>query len=93
QHMQIADDALTSTYSELPIESGNYTYTIETPITAPRDYYTLLYHSEAKVQPNRQSQFTQGGVTTTIQANEEKRIPTSGFLSLPSQDWGGPMGK
>ncbi|HEM5089447.1 TPA: discoidin domain-containing protein [Streptococcus suis] len=93
QHMQIADDALTSTYSELPIESGNYTYTIETPITAPRDYYTLLYHSEAKVQPNRQSQFTQGGVTTTIQANEEKRIPTSGSLSLPSQDWGGPMGK
>ncbi|HEM4266796.1 TPA: discoidin domain-containing protein [Streptococcus suis] len=93
QHMQIADDALTSTYSELPIESGNYTYTIETPITAPRDYYTLLYHSEAKVQPNSQSQFTQGGVTTTIQANEEKRIPTSGFLSLPSQDWGGPMGK
>ncbi|HFU4462817.1 TPA: SpaA isopeptide-forming pilin-related protein [Streptococcus suis] len=93
QHMQIADDALKSTYSELPIENGNYTYTIETPITAPRDYYTLLYHSEAKVQPNRQSQFTQGGVTTTIQANEEKRIPTSGFLSLPSQDWGGPMGK
>ncbi|HFI0497134.1 TPA: SpaA isopeptide-forming pilin-related protein [Streptococcus suis] len=93
QHMQIADDALKSTYSELPIENGTYTYTIETPITAPRDYYTLLYHSEAKVQPNRQSQFTQGGVTTTIQANEEKRIPTSGFLSLPSQDWGGPMGK
>ncbi|MFM0583436.1 SpaA isopeptide-forming pilin-related protein, partial [Streptococcus suis] len=93
QHMQIADDALKSTYSELPIENGNYTYTIETPITAPRDYYTLLYHSEAKVQPNRQSQFTQGGVTTTIQANEEKRIPTSGSLSLPSQDWGGPMGK
>ncbi|WP_174850879.1 SpaA isopeptide-forming pilin-related protein [Streptococcus suis] len=93
QHMQIADDALKSTYSELPIENGTYTYTIETPITAPRDYYTLLYHSEAKVQPNRQSQFTQGGVTTTIQANEEKRIPTSGSLSLPSQDWGGPMGK
>ncbi|HFI0794650.1 TPA: SpaA isopeptide-forming pilin-related protein [Streptococcus suis] len=93
QHMQIADDDLKSTYSELPIESGNYTYTIETPITAPRDYYTLLYHSEAKVQPNRTSQFTQGGVTTTIQANEEKRIPTSGFLNLPSQDWGGPMGK
>ncbi|HEM4335328.1 TPA: discoidin domain-containing protein [Streptococcus suis] len=93
QHMQVADDALKSTYSELPIENGNYTYTIETPITAPRDYYTLLYHSEAKVQPNRQSQFTQGGVTTTIQANEEKRIPTSGFLSLPSQDWGGPMSK
>ncbi|HFI0105535.1 TPA: SpaA isopeptide-forming pilin-related protein [Streptococcus suis] len=93
QHMQIADDALKSTYSELPIENGNYTYTIETPITAPRDYYTLLYHSEAKVQPNQTSQFTQGGVTTTIQANEEKRIPTSGSLSLPSQDWGGPMGK
>ncbi|NQK55813.1 hypothetical protein HO502_07085 [Streptococcus suis] len=93
KHMQIADDALTSTYSELPIENGNYTYTIETPITAPRDYYTLLYHSEAKVQPNQTSQFTQGGVTTTIQANEEKRIPTSGFLSLPSQDWGGPMSK
>ncbi|WP_099872058.1 SpaA isopeptide-forming pilin-related protein, partial [Streptococcus suis] len=93
QHMQIADDALTSTYSELPIENGTYTYTIETPITAPRDYYTLLYHSEAKVQPNQTSQFTQGGVTTTIQANEEKRIPTSGFLSLPSQDWGGPMSK
>ncbi|MEG3243464.1 SpaA isopeptide-forming pilin-related protein [Streptococcus suis] len=93
QHMQVADDALKSTYSELPIENGNYTYTIETPITAPRDYYTLLYHSEAKVQPNQTSQFTQGGVTTTIQANEEKRIPTSGFLSLPSQDWGGPMGK
>ncbi|HEM5196362.1 TPA: discoidin domain-containing protein, partial [Streptococcus suis] len=93
QHMQIADDALKSTYSELPIENGTYTYTIETPITAPRDYYTLLYHSEAKVQPNQTSQFTQGGVTTTIQANEEKRIPTSGFLSLPSQDWGGPMSK
>lgn len=93
QHMQIADDALKSTYSELPIENGRYTYTIETPITAPRDYYTLLYHSEAKVQPSRTSQFTQGGVTTTIQANEEKRIPTSGFLSLPSQDWGGPMSK
>ncbi|HEM6262463.1 TPA: discoidin domain-containing protein [Streptococcus suis] len=93
QHMQVADDALKSTYSELPIENGTYTYTIETPITAPRDYYTLLYHSEAKVQPNRQSQFTQGGVTTTIQANEEKRIPTSGFLSIPSQDWGGPMSK
>ncbi|WP_105104806.1 prealbumin-like fold domain-containing protein [Streptococcus suis] len=93
QHMQVADDALKSTYSELPIENGNYTYTIETPITAPRDYYTLLYHSEAKVQPNRQSQFTQGGVTTTIQANEEKIIPTSGFLSLPSQDWGGPLSK
>ncbi|MFI3223613.1 SpaA isopeptide-forming pilin-related protein [Streptococcus suis] len=93
QHMQIADDALKSTYSELPIENGTYTYTIETPITAPRDYYTLLYHSEAKVQPNRQSQFTQGGVTTTIQANEEKIIPTSGFLSLPSQDWGGPLSK
>ncbi|MGU7817592.1 SpaA isopeptide-forming pilin-related protein [Streptococcus suis] len=93
QHMQIADDALKSTYSELPIENGTYTYTIETPITAPRDYYTLLYHSEAKVQPNQTSQFTQGGVTTTIQANEEKRIPTSGSLSLPSQDWGGPMSK
>ncbi|HEL2474730.1 TPA: discoidin domain-containing protein [Streptococcus suis] len=93
QHMQIADDALKSTYSELPIENGTYTYIIETPITAPRDYYTLLYHSEAKVQPNQTSQFTQGGVTTTIQANEEKRIPTSGFLSLPSQDWGGPMSK
>ncbi|MBY4961019.1 discoidin domain-containing protein [Streptococcus suis] len=93
RHMQIADDALKSTYSELPIENGRYTYTIETPITAPRDYYTLLYHSEAKVQPNRTSQFTQGGVTTTIQANEEKRIPTSGFLSLPSQDWGGSMSK
>ncbi|HEP1810653.1 TPA: discoidin domain-containing protein [Streptococcus suis] len=93
RHMQIADPTLKSTYSNLPIEDGTYTYTIETPITAPRDYYTLQYHSEAKVQPNQTSQFTQGGVTTTIQANEEKIIPTSGFLSLPSQDWGGPLSK
>ncbi|MGQ7556391.1 SpaA isopeptide-forming pilin-related protein [Streptococcus suis] len=93
RHMQIADPTLKSTYSNLPIEDGTYTYTIETPITAPRDYYTLQYHSEAKVQPSRNSQFTQGGVTTTIQANEEKIIPTSGFLSLPSQDWGGPLSK
>ncbi|HEM4137591.1 TPA: discoidin domain-containing protein [Streptococcus suis] len=91
--LNIADDRFKSTYSNLPIENGVYTYTIETPIIAPRDYYTLDYHSTIKVQPPQKSKLTQNGVTTEIARGEIKHITTTGTLSLPSEDWGGPLSK
>ncbi|HEL2001806.1 TPA: discoidin domain-containing protein [Streptococcus suis] len=89
----IADERFKSTYSNLPIENGVYTYTIETPIIAPRDYYTLDYHSTIKVQPPQKSKLTQNGVTTEIARGEIKNITTTGTLSLPAEDWGGPLSK
>ncbi|HEL1602798.1 TPA: discoidin domain-containing protein [Streptococcus suis] len=91
--LNIADDRFKSTYSNLPIENGVYTYTIETPIIAPRDYYTLDYHSTIKVQPPQKSKLTQNGVTTEIARGEIKHITTTGTLSLPAEDWGGPLSK
>ncbi|WP_161496185.1 SpaA isopeptide-forming pilin-related protein [Streptococcus suis] len=89
----IADERFKSTYSNLPIENGVYTYTIETPIIAPRDYYTLDYHSTTKVQPSQTSRLTQNGVTTEIAGGETKNITTTGTLSIPAEDWGGPLSK
>ncbi|WP_161941701.1 SpaA isopeptide-forming pilin-related protein [Streptococcus suis] len=89
----IADERFKSTYSNLPIENGVYTYTIETPIIAPRDYYTLDYHSTTKVQPSQTSRLTQNGVTTEIAQGETKNITTTGTLSIPAEDWGGPLSK
>lgn len=91
--LNIADYRFKSTYSNLPIENGVYTYTIETPIIAPRDYYTLDYHSTIKVQPPQKSKLTQNGVTTEIARGEIKHITTTGTLSLPAEDWGGPLSK
>lgn len=91
--LNIADDRFKSTYSNLPIENGVYTYTIETPITAPRDFYTLDYHSTTKVQPPQKSKLTQNGVTTELARGETKSITTTGTLSLSSEDWGGPLSK